>query len=214
MKLFLRRVSPRASDEQGSNWFTKSLNHLLDQDYNFLAAIVGRTRGGKSWTALKLAETHDPTFTPETLRDRMVNNVNAFIDNVVADKYPPRCIVIYDEAGADADSKKYGTRPNELLRIFGETYGFAQICILWIAPNLLNIDKDQRRLIHAIIKMHKRGFAQVRKVSSNYLDKEWHYPVGTLTISPPSPEILRAYMPLKIGDAKTRLLKLRGRYIK
>lgn len=166
--------------------FVKLIKRTIYMDKgNYVIAFTGHPNSGKSYGALDLALTVDPTFTEE----RICFTIDEFYDNLLKlDKEGNKVgkALILDEAGVAGNSKKamhsgqvgFG----EILKMMR----FKRNLFIITTPSIGDYLKDGRALIDArvhydkkdktenekIKKIEKRTRALVRLVSSNYYNNK------------------------------------------
>src|SRR5438309_9370928 len=92
------------------------LRRRLAQETGTIVIFVGAPGSGKSFSALRLATQLDTTFTA----DRVVFDVKSYLE-ILARGTAPGQVVLLDEAGVSAPSRKWQSATNQALALTVET---------------------------------------------------------------------------------------------
>ncbi|MFB6199939.1 MAG: ATP-binding protein [Candidatus Nanohaloarchaea archaeon] len=181
---------------------------LYKLDKNWLAMITGPTGGGKSWSALSIAEKIDPDFNV----DKVVLDPVEFMQNLAKKEWGQGDVVIFDEAGAGMSAKEHMTKKNRVIDQILQTFRRQNIAVIFTVPSKANVDKSVRRLLHTYIEtknidyINERNHLKWLKMDYNRkIDKiYYHYPkvqqdngstrkVKTVKMGKPSENLIEAY---------------------
>lgn len=181
---------------------------LYKLDKNWLSMITGPTGGGKSWSALSIAEKIDPTFDV----DKVVLDPVEFMKNLAEKSWSQGDVVIFDEAGAGMSAKEHMTKKNRVIDQILQTFRRQNIAVIFTVPSKANVDKSVRRLLHTYIEakgidyINERNHLKWLKMDYNRkIDKiYYHYPkvekengstkkVKTVKMGKPSENLIEAY---------------------
>jgi hypothetical protein len=184
--------------------------HLHDD--NWMAAVVGETGSGKSWTALRIAEAVDPNFTV----DQVAFGIEEFMRLVMDDSLGRGSVIVFEEASVEAAAGEWHTTGNKVLRRVLDTWRHQNRGAIFTLPAFGALDKGARGRMSALIQqqhtVEDRGFS-VAKYKWCDQDSDTgkiykKYPrIGgrkykRLKISKPSKELREAYEERK--EAYTR----------
>ena len=123
-------------------------DRLLKRNQNWLAVICGGTGSGKSYSALRLAESLDASFNI----DRVVFGSGEFMELINSGKLQAGNVIIYDEAGVGIPAREFATLSNRLLMYVAQTFRHRNLGVIFTVPSFSFIDVQARRLLHAYIE--------------------------------------------------------------
>lgn len=180
------------------------------QNLHFMAAVVGREGSGKSYTALKLAETADPTFDAS----RVMFEPAAFLERLKkwkANNETQGKLVVADEAGVGVGVRTWYDRDQILFNQVLQVIRDENMGILFTLPRLKELDSQARGRLHAFIEMTDKEdgeWAEFKwlnwdptrderdKTYRNYPELRINgvqRPVKRLRVSPPTQELVNEY---------------------
>jgi len=123
-------------------------NRVFKQNKNYMCAIVGDTGGGKTYTALSIAESFDRDFNIT----RVVFTAQAFIDLVNTGTLRRGSVVVWDEAGAGGiATRDWYKTANKMINYVLQTFRHKNLVVIFTTPSLGFIDSQARVLFHALI---------------------------------------------------------------
>ncbi len=130
---------------KGERWLRGRIRHRLhDSQLNWLAVWVGPPGSGKSWSALRVAELIDDSFS----WDRGSFDVGSVLESVW-EKTPPRgSVVMLDEAGLAVDSRRWFEHANRALAYMVESFRYLGLAFLMTVPDPSFIDRVPRSLFN------------------------------------------------------------------
>ena len=119
----------------------------LQNNKNWVCAVIGPVREGKSYTALRLAENIDPTFTVDTLTERcffevktMLHFVNAHDDRAF---FRGKCFIL-DEGGVAIGHREALSQANKSFANLLQSWGHLNSALFITSPSLSFLDKTAR----------------------------------------------------------------------
>lgn len=130
---------------------------LHDRNQNFIAVCVGQTGSGKSWAMMRLAEKCDPTFGVS----RVVFDLTELASKVNKG-LPPGTFFVLDEAGIAAGAREWQSKVNRLINYMLQTFRSKNYGLLLTVPDIEFIDKQTRKLVHAIFEMKSIDYDKKR----------------------------------------------------
>ncbi len=135
----------KIKSSKGEAWLAGKIKHRLhDLNLNWMATFIGPPGSGKSWTALRVAELIDDTFT----WDQGAFDVDAVLERVWEWKLKRGSAVILDEAGLAIDSRKWFEHANQALSYMVESFRYLGLAFLITVPDPSFIDRIPRSLFN------------------------------------------------------------------
>jgi hypothetical protein len=178
------------------------------QNDHFMGVVVGREGSGKSYTALKIANTVDPTFSA----DRVFYEPKRLLEVLMDDEHGAGTAVVIDEAGVGLGNRTWYEQDQILLNQALQTARDDSMCVLFTLPRLSELDSQTIGRLHSFIEMmdlnKREGYAQARWMNIDPARDESgkvykQYPrlgVGARTVkvervrfTPPEEELAQAY---------------------
>ena len=178
---------------------------VTNQDYK--AVFTGECGRGKSYAALRLAETIQPDFNIER---QLVFRADEFLRLMNSD-LPKGSVIIWDEASTSLDARDFNTIFNKLLNNVLVTMRYRNYVLLFSVPSTAFIDKRARELLDGCVDMRYIDQKRQQSVAKFYIYKHYHAfgktylkaPVSIINGEPryinqirfnlPSPELLKRY---------------------
>lgn len=189
-------------------------DRVQNKNKNFLMLFVGATGSGKSYSALRLAEMLDDTFTIERVCFKAKDFMNC-INDLVARSEKGEVIkgkvVMWDEFGVEHNAREFMTISNRVINYFFQTSRHLNLIVIMTVPLLSFIDSSTRKLSHGIAEMQginshdKTATVKVKMLQTNvmtgkeypkylrYRRKNKTFVSKKLKFNLPSPEIRGAY---------------------
>jgi ABC-type dipeptide/oligopeptide/nickel transport system ATPase component len=162
----------------------------------FLVYSDGKSGVGKSYMALSIAEALDPNFSAE----RIVYDIDEFVHLVTT--LPPASVIVFDDAGVEADSRTFLGKSNIEMRHVIETMRSRLISVIFTVPGLDMIDATVRHMATFEVRVRHHGYAWVYKCGYNRSHERYYikklFDIGhprnkNKRLQKPSPELEKAY---------------------
>ncbi len=128
--------------------FETSIRKRLRDNKNAIIIITGETGGGKSYSALKMAEEFDSNFSI----DRCVFTAKDFLKLVGKSKLKKGNVVIWDEVGIEMDARDFWKDKNKLISYALESFRYMNLILILTVPSLSFVDSKLRKLIHYLVE--------------------------------------------------------------
>ena len=125
----------------------KVKNRLIKRNKNWLCVVCGATGSGKSYSAMRLAELIDPTFTI----DRVVFSSDDFM-RVLNNGMKKGQVLLWDEAGVGLSSREWYTIANKAINYVLQTFRHMNIGLIMTTPDFSFLDSQTRKLFHHYIE--------------------------------------------------------------
>jgi len=133
--------------DRGGGYFSSYIRKRIEHKKNFLACITGQTGSGKSYTALRFAETLDPDFDI----DQCVFTAKEFMRLVNGEVKELRdgSNIIFDEIQVTMGHLDYFTLQAKLINYILQTFRHRRF-VLWVtSPHFSFINASSRKLFHS-----------------------------------------------------------------
>lgn len=174
------------------DWFIKEVVGRLKSKRNFICVIHGPTGSGKSYLAMKIAETLSKVLGVPFTVDQILFDPGEFF--ILVNELPSRAFVVIDEAGSILDARRFMSMINCITSYVLETFRFKQINVIFTVPSLKMVDVNVRRLMHCMVFQTDRGTARIYKINLNYKGGTYAKRIGTFrNVQLPSKELCVAY---------------------
>jgi hypothetical protein len=166
------------SENEAARIFIEALKERISENKHFVVMIVGEPRGGKSYSALRIAELVDRKFTLKNL----VYTPDEFLKLVIASE--PGDVILFDEAGVNIFARDWQSRMNKNLAKVFQILGYKHLGIILTFPSIMFVDKAIRRLFNFILLAE--GFDREREISfcKAYYNLRRNYILGTDDLAP------------------------------
>lgn len=150
--------------------FTYAIRRSLLRGENFVGIITGRTRSGKSFTALRMCMEIDPDFSI----DRVVFSAQEFMDLLHSGKLKAGDMILWDEAGVGIATRDWYSILNKSINYVLQTWGHKNIGLILTVPDMSFVDSQTRKLVN----IHFKTIRLIR--SENYARLKAYYlsPMG------------------------------------
>lgn len=199
--------------------YTKYIKGLIRKNKNFIAAIVGVTGSGKSWSGLRLGEMLDDDFDVRNV----CFNPEEFMDlvNGKTKKLKTGSVIIFDEIQVSMSHVEWQSLHARLINYVLQTFRHKNFILFMTAPHFSFINASIRRLIHARFQTVKideqkeittlKGFLfqtnqDTNKIYKKYLRLRTGEKVTSLKLKKPTEQLIKDYEKKK--DIFTRELNL------
>lgn len=145
-------------------------DRIYKRKQNTLIVIVGGVGTGKSLLALRIGKELDPTFTEETLKERVVISPEQFLELVVnkKDKLKTGSVIIIDEAGTQLGSRDWYTVNNRVISYVLQTFRYQRLIVIFTLPNMSFLDVHARRMFDFYIETLKIDFSNNQTIAKVY----------------------------------------------
>ena len=138
-------------DKKKSNFYgQKIIGRILEtmhgNEKNWDCAVSGKRGDGKSFVAMELALTLDPTFDIS----RVVFNLDDFLELV--ETLPPHHFVVADEIGEWFGARNFMKEENKDLADLLQIFRVCQLGVIYTVPAMYQVDKNLRTMGDVFIK--------------------------------------------------------------
>lgn len=126
-------------------------NRLYKKNKNWIAAVVGSTGSGKSYSAIRLASAINPNFSV----DFVVFSAEEFMALLNSGKPKKGDVIVFDEAGVAVNPREWYTDTNRAINYVMQTFRRDNLAVIFTTPDFEYIDKQIRKLLHAYIETQR-----------------------------------------------------------
>jgi hypothetical protein len=190
-------------------------DRIFRQNKNFFMIIVGGVGTGKSYSALRLAEQLDESFTIERCCFKalpFMRKIKEFQDLVERENISIKGkAVLWDELGVEHNAREFMTISNRVINFFFQTSRALNLIVIMTVPYLSYVDSATRKLAHCIAETQginhrkkqatlKIKFLQVAPFTGKeypkylrYTKNNRHFKIERIKVSMPSPELAEPY---------------------
>lgn len=204
------RVSETAQEAvfDKETWLAGQISDRINKNnLNAICIWVGPTGTGKSYSALRLAELVDPTFTISRVVFRPIDFLDLINDPTLAKGN----VVLWDEMGLGMPARDWTSVFNKSIGYVLQSFRFRNLALFMTVPDQAFIDSQARRLFHyyfecmGVSRQQEVVIAKPFEVDhSARFDKDYtKYPivrrpsgpakVGTIPFGLPSTRLREAY---------------------
>ena len=134
------------------------------QNEHFMGVIVGREGSGKSYTAIKIAESLDPTFDS----DRIIFDVKTLLEVLRSGEHSPGNFYVLDEAGVSFGRRTWQERSQVLANQALQLIRSHNLGLIFTLPRLSELDSQTEGRLQALVEI-------VDKVPDEYVDVKWKW---------------------------------------
>lgn len=124
----------------------KLRNRCIKQNKNALILMSGETGSGKSITGLTVGHEIDPTLCVDNLDVRIAKSVTEFLE--FTNNMSKGQVLIWDEAGVGLSASEWWKRANILINYVLQTFRHENICVIFTAPTMKDLDSKARTRFH------------------------------------------------------------------
>lgn len=197
-------------DGKDKGYFCSYILRRISRNQNFLCAITGSTGSGKSWSALRLAETLDPNFSA----DNICFTARQFLDlvNGKAKQLKKGSVILFDEMQVSLGHLDFQTLQAKLLNYVLQTFRHRNFILLITTPHFNFINATSRKLFHSrmetlsidknkqqvklkpyLLQVSQDEGKIYRKYLRVYSEAMGIVPLKVINVAKPSPELIDAY---------------------
>lgn len=134
------------------------------QNEHFMGVIVGREGSGKSYTAMKIANNIDPSFTA----DRVIFDVKELLEVLRDGDHEPGNFYVLDEAGVSLGRRTWQDRAQILANQALQLIRSHNLGLVFTLPRLSELDSQTEGRLQAILEI-------VNKVPDEYVEVKWKW---------------------------------------
>jgi hypothetical protein len=118
---------------------------------NYVGIVTGKTRSGKSMSALRLCMEIDPNFTI----DNVIFSTREFMELLHSGKLKRGSMILWDEAGVGIATRDWYSTLNKSLNYVLQTWGHQNIGLILTVPDFSMVDSQTRKLVNMHFKTIK-----------------------------------------------------------
>lgn len=140
-------------NENHTRWVMRRIwDRINRQNEHFMGCIVGREGSGKSYTALKIAKTIDPSFTA----DRVIFNITDLLEILRSGDHEPGNFYLLDEAGVQLGNRTWHDRGQILANQALQLIRKHNLGLLFTIPVLGDLDSQTQNRLQAYYELTEK----------------------------------------------------------
>lgn len=147
----VRRTSTTSPFDFEARIAERLRRRITDRNLNAIVGFFGATGSGKSYSAIRLAELVDPTFS----LDRIAFDVGPFMQ-LVDSNLPRGSAIMFDDAGLGMNSRDWQTASNKILSKVAQSFRYKHYLAIITAPDIGMIDSQVRTLFHLLFQTTRK----------------------------------------------------------
>ena len=148
-----------------TKWLLHRIWKRLNQNNeHFMGVIVGQEGSGKSYTAIKIAQNVDPTFT----HDRVIFNVAELLERLADGDHEPGHCYVLDEAGVQLGVRTWQDRAQILANQALQLVRKHNLGLIFTLPRLSELDSQAQGRLQALYEI-------TDKVDGEYVEGKWKF---------------------------------------
>ena len=141
----------------GSVFCDWALARVCNYKKNVLVIFVGPVGEGKSYSALKCAETimkaQGKTF---DVKKNVFFNTAEFVDNLKEEKFQPGDCIVLEEVGVEHSNRNWYDKTQQLFNHILQTFRNKNLCVFMTTPDYSFIDSQARKLTQGVFEIKSR----------------------------------------------------------
>jgi ABC-type dipeptide/oligopeptide/nickel transport system ATPase component len=143
----------RKPNENHTRWVLRRIWDRINRDNeHFMGCIVGREGSGKSWTAIKIAATLDPTFNA----DRVIFQITDLLEILRNGDHEPGNFYVLDEAGVQLGNRTWHDRGQILANQALQLIRKHNLGLLFTIPVLGDMDSQAQNRLQAYYEVTEK----------------------------------------------------------
>jgi hypothetical protein len=133
-----------------------------------MACIVGREGSGKSYTAIKIADTVDPTFTA----DRIIFDVKDLLEVLRDGEHDPGNFYVLDEAGVSMGVRTWQDRAQVLANQALQLIRSHNLGLIFTLPRLSELDSQAEGRLQAVLEITDKQPEEYVRLKWKWIDPD------------------------------------------
>jgi hypothetical protein len=199
----------RVPNDNHAAWlFRRIWDRLNQRNEHFMGCVVGREGSGKSYTALRIANEIDPSFSA----DRVLFDVSKLLEILNDGEHEPGNFYVLDEAGVQMGNRTWHDRAQILANQALQLVRNHNLGLVFTLPRLGELDSQAQGRLQAVLELVDKEEGEYVSGKWKWLDPDRMDETGTiykkyprrrqngrvfritrLNLRPPAPEIVEPY---------------------
>lgn len=142
----------------------KVWDRVNESNEHFMSCIVGREGSGKSYTAIKIANMLDPSFSA----DRIIFDVSELLKVLESGDHEPGQFYVLDEAGVQLGNRTWQDRAQILANQALQLIRSHNLGLIFTLPRLSELDSQAEGRLQALLEV-------VDKVPDEHVSVKWKW---------------------------------------
>jgi len=150
-------------------WLLRRVWERVNQhNEHFMGCVVGREGSGKSYTAIKIADTVDPTFTA----DRIIFDVQDLLEVLRDGDHAPGNFYVLDEAGVSMGRRTWQDRAQVLSNQALQLIRSHNLGLIFTLPRLSELDSQAEGRLQAVLEITDKQPEEYVKLKWKWIDPD------------------------------------------
>jgi len=159
----------QAPTERHTPWLLRRVWDRVNQDNeHFMACIVGREGSGKSYTAIKIADTVDPTFSV----DRVIFDVKELLEVLRDGEHVPGNFYVLDEAGASMGVRTWQDRAQVLANQALQLIRSHNLGLIFTLSRVSELDSQAQGRLQAVLEITEKRPEKYVRLKWKWIDPD------------------------------------------
>jgi hypothetical protein len=156
-------------NENHTPWLLRKVwDRVNQQNEHFMGCIVGREGSGKSYTALKICNLIDPTFTA----DRVIFDVAELLEVLRSGEHDPGNFYLLDEAGVQLGVRTWQDRSQILANQALQLIRNHNLGLMFTLPRLSELDSQTEGRLQAVLEIVEKNPEKWVKLKWKFIDPD------------------------------------------
>ena len=156
-------------NENHTPWLLRRVwARVNQQNEHFMGCVVGREGSGKSYTAIKIADTVDPTFTA----DRIIFDVQDLLEVLRDGDHEPGNLYVLDEAGVSMGRRTWQDRAQVLSNQALQLVRSHNLGLIFTLPRLSELDSQAEGRLQAVLEITDKQPDEYVKLKWKWIDPD------------------------------------------
>lgn len=143
-------------------------DRVNERNEHFMGCVVGREGSGKSYTAIKIANTVDPTFDA----DRIIFDVTELLKVLKDGEHEPGNFYVLDEAGVQLGVRTWQDRAQILANQALQLIRNHNLGLIFTLPRLSELDSQAEGRLQAVLEMTEKKPDEWAALKWKWLDPD------------------------------------------
>jgi len=149
---------------------------LNEKNEHFMGVVVGQEGSGKSYTALRIAESVDPSFNA----DRVIFDIGELLEILENGEHQPGQFYVLDEAGVQLGRRTWQDRGQILANQALQLIRSHNLGLLFTLPRLGELDSQAQGRLQAFLELNEKEDGEYVRGKWKWMDPDRADETGTI----------------------------------